>query len=201
MKIKKLFFIFFISIFFLQNQANAQLLDSLQFDTLSTYTNLNEALKNPDSVIKLVLKKKKLKEFPVEISQFKNLQYLDVSGNKIKEIPPTIGQLSQLQFLNISKNKIEYFPSNISELKNLKWLIAHKNEITAISADFTNLEKLEYADFWLNNISYFPNELSNLKYLRVLDLRGILINLENQKRIASLLPYTKIYFSPPCKCT
>ena len=37
--------------------AQNQLLDSLTLDTLTGFTNLQEALKNPDAVIKLVLRK------------------------------------------------------------------------------------------------------------------------------------------------
>jgi hypothetical protein len=49
--------------------ANAQvpLMDSLTLDTLTGFTNLQEALKNPDAVTKLVLRRQHLKSFPKEI--------------------------------------------------------------------------------------------------------------------------------------
>ena len=51
--------------------AQVQLLDSLTLDTLTGFTDLNEALKNPDAVTKLVLRKQHLKSFPKEILKFK----------------------------------------------------------------------------------------------------------------------------------
>ena len=83
-----LFYILFFSAFV---SAKAQLLDSLTLDTLTPYTTLAEALKEPDKVIKLQLRKQKFKNFPKEIYQFKNLQYLDLGKNNIKIIPDSIG--------------------------------------------------------------------------------------------------------------
>ena len=57
------------------------LLDSLTLDTMRAYTSLEEALKNPEKVIKLELRRKKLKSFPMEILKFPNLQYLDLTKN------------------------------------------------------------------------------------------------------------------------
>ena len=68
-----------------QTLAQQPLLDSLTLDTLTAYTSLEEALKNPELVIKLELRKKGLKVFPKEIIQFTNLQYLDLSKNKITD--------------------------------------------------------------------------------------------------------------------
>jgi Leucine-rich repeat (LRR) protein len=83
---------------------NAQVpLDSLTLDTLTGFTNLQEALKNPDAVTKLVLRRQHLKSFPKEILQFKNLQYLDISKNSIAELPDSIDKLINLQYFACSK--------------------------------------------------------------------------------------------------
>ena len=50
--------------------AQTVLLDSLKLDTVYSYTSLEEALKNPEKVIKLELRKQKLKSFPMEVSKF-----------------------------------------------------------------------------------------------------------------------------------
>ena len=70
---------------FSQDQ-NKVLLDSMQLEEAYSYIDLEEALKHPEMVVRLELRKKKLKEFPKEIFMFKNLQYLDVSKNQIKEL-------------------------------------------------------------------------------------------------------------------
>src|SRR4051812_5836167 len=93
--------------------AHAQLLDSLSLDTTTAFTSLEEALKQPENVIKLSLRRKKLKVFPPEIFKFPNLQYLDLSKNDIEELPSEIGNLKNLQTLIMSKNELTTVPAEI----------------------------------------------------------------------------------------
>jgi Leucine-rich repeat (LRR) protein len=181
-------------------EAQTQLLDSLTLDTLTAYTSLSEAMKNPDKVIKLELRKKKLKKFPEEIFKFKNLQYLDLSKNSIKEIPAEIDSLKYLQILILSKNELETLPKEIGELKMLQYLNVNQNELTSLPAQIGSLTNLKNLDLWSNNVDSFPSEMKYLKKLLVLDLRVILIPDAEQQRLQELLPKTKIYFSPYCKC-
>lgn len=189
--------IFFLSCFvFLR----AQLLDSLTLDTLKAFQSIEEALKQPDQVIKLELRKKKLKEFPSEIYQFKNLQYLDISKNNLSELPDSIEFLTNLQYLDVSKNKLQVFNSKIGKLENLFHLNLNNNEFSSIPVTIGNLKKLRSLDLWSNNLDVFPENLSKLKSLRVMDLRAILISDAEQSRIKSLLPRATIHFSPSCNC-
>jgi Leucine-rich repeat (LRR) protein len=176
------------------------LLDSLSLDTAKMYTTLAAALKNPDQVIRLSLRKQKLKVMPKEILQFKNLQYLDLSKNSIKELPPEIGDLKNLQYFSISKNDLEGFAPEIGKLTNLRWLIMNQNEMSLLPPQIGDLTKLEYLDLWSNNLDHFPDELKNLKKLKTMDLRVILIMDSEQNRLVTLLPETKIYFSANCNC-
>jgi Leucine-rich repeat (LRR) protein len=179
---------------------NNMLLDSLSLDTLQAYTDLNEALKNPDKVLKLVLRKQKLKEFPAAILQFKNLQYLDLSKNSIRELPPEIAKLQSLQYFSISRNSLEGFIPELGELVQLRWLIMNQNELSLLPPQIGKLVNLEYLDLWSNNLDHLPDDLRNLKNLKRLDLRVIMINDQEQSRIAGLLPNTKIFFSANCNC-
>jgi Leucine-rich repeat (LRR) protein len=183
-----------------KTSAQTPLLDSLTLDTLTAYTSISEAIKNPDKVIKLELRKKRYKEFPKEIFLFKNLQYLDLSKNNITEIPAEIGELKSLQILILSKNEIETLPKEIGELKMLQYLNVNQNEISSLPPQIGSLMNLKNMDLWSNNVDKFPSEIRNLKNLKVLDLRVILIPDAEQERVQSLLPSTKIYFSPYCKC-
>jgi len=185
---------------FLKMNAQTQLLDSLTLDTLKAYTSLAEALKDPEAVIKLELRKKKLKKFPVEILQFTNLQYLDLSKNNIKDLPVEIGQLKNLQYLAISKSGLEELVPQIGELTNLYYLNLNQNELSSLPMEIGKLENLKTLDLWSNNIDKFPEEITNLKSLKILDLRVILIPDAEQHRVQYLLPHTKIHFSPYCKC-
>ncbi|TND01824.1 MAG: hypothetical protein FD123_4200 [Bacteroidetes bacterium] len=180
--------------------AQQKLLDSLALDTMPGYTSLQEALKEPDKVIKLVLRKQKLKMFPKEILQFTNLQYLDLSKNDLKELPDSIGVLKNLQVLHLSKNEIEYLPKEIGELVNLKILDVNQNELVELPSSIGRLSKLEYLDLWSNNLERFPDTMKELKNLKLMDLRVILMSDELQLRLQQWLPHTKIYFSPNCKC-
>ncbi len=177
------------------------LLDSLTLATYDEFTDLDSARRDPDKVVKLSLRKKKYKDFPMQILKFKNLQYLDLSKNSIKELPDSIITLKKLQYLIVSKNGLEALPNTIGGLKNLKYLNVNQNEIGRLPYTFGNLENLEIADLWSNNLEYFPETLKQLSKLKVMDLRNILIPQIHQDNIQSMLPNTLIYFSPACKCS
>lgn len=189
-----------LGVFIQKSFSQIVLLDSLTLDTLKAYTNLEEALKNPEKVIKLELRKSKLKTFPMEIFKFPNLQYLDLSKNSIKEIPAEISQLKNLQYFAISKNGLEELPPQIGDLANLYYFNANQNELSSLPTSIGKLTKLRNFDLWSNNIDKFPDEIRNLKSLKVLDLRVILIPDIQQGNIQALLPNAKVYFSPYCKC-
>ena len=179
----------------------AQLLDSLSLDTTKTFTSLEEALKEPESVIKLSLRKMKLKTFPPEIFKFVNLQYLDLSKNNIEELPPEIESLKQLQVLIMSKNKLTTTHPNIGRLVNLKQLNLNQNSIVLFPPQIGDLENLEYLDLWSNEITELPDSMEKLKKLKVVDLRVIIMTEEKQKQIKEMFPATTIvYFTPNCNC-
>lgn len=189
-----------IVLLFCSQAIKAQLLDSLALDSLKPYTTIQSALRAPDKVIKLVLRKNKLKAFPSEISRFKNLQYLDLSKNNIKEIPAWIDTLQSLQVLILSKNNIDVLPVQVCRLINLKILNISQNEIELLPDQIGDLENLEVLDMWDNNLGNFPEQMTKLKKLKMVDLRAILIDEEVQQHLQNLIPFAKIYFSPSCKC-
>src|ERR1041385_3390173 len=79
--------------------AQTDLLDSASIMKSDEYTDLKLALENKDNVVRLNLRKQKLKSFPIEILQLKNLQYLDLGKNSIAVLPDSIVCLKKLQFL------------------------------------------------------------------------------------------------------
>lgn len=194
---KQLLYIF---LFFSFASSKAQLLDSMALDTLTAYTSIAEAMKNPDKVVKLVLRKQKLRAIPKEVFQFKNLQYLDLAKNNIKSIPDSIGVLTQLQYLDLSKNVIEQLTASLGKLTELFYLNINNNEFSSLPPQMGNLTKLRTLDMWSNNLDDFPENLKNMTSLQLLDLRNILIPDEKQRYISSLFPHTTIHFSPSCNC-
>lgn len=171
-----------------------------QKDTSFVYTSIEDALKNPEQVYKLRLSKLHLKEFPTEILQLKNLQYLDVSKNRIVKIPSEIKQLNNLRVLNISKNKIESLPDEICELIQLEKLIANQNQLVKLPEKIGDLKRLVVLDLWDTEITSLPESAQHLKNLKLLDLRHIQLNIREQESIKKLVPNAKVYFSPACNC-
>ena len=181
-------------------EGGGELLDSTQMEEVYTYMDLKEALAHPEMVIRLELKKQKLKTFPKEIFQFKNLQYLDLSKNQLKELPDSLYLLTKLQSLNVSKNKLGTFPKEIGKCTNLFYLNANNNDISLLPPQIGDLEKLRTLDLWSNELADFPETLSNLKQLRTLDVRVIMISDENLKLLKKWLPNAEVFYTPPCNC-
>ena len=142
-----------------------------------TFTNLQQALLQPDSVEKIVLRRQKLHAFPEELKKFKYLKTIDLGRNYISTIPAWVADFAYLEVVVLDNNSLEEIPSTLCTIITLKQL-----------------------DVWNNNISVFSPEMVNLKKLQVLDLRAILIDQDQQNAIAAMLPQTKIYFSPACRC-
>jgi Leucine-rich repeat (LRR) protein len=201
LRILFLFTVLLFSGMHLRAQKAIPLLDSISLDTMIGYTDLAEAMKNPEKVTKLTLRKMKLKAFPKEIWSFPNLQYLDLSKNQITEFPDSLSQLKNLQVLHLSKNKIEGLPRELGDMQNLVILDINNNELTMLPPQIGKLKKLQYLDLWNNSISIFPDELKEIsETLKVMDLRVILINYDGQDRLHKLLPKTIIYMDAPCHC-
>ena len=51
------------------------------------YTSLADAMNEPESVVKLDLRRSKIREWPEELKSFPNLLSLDLSKNKIDSLP------------------------------------------------------------------------------------------------------------------
>src|ERR1700751_1624089 len=197
-KIAIVFFLFSGRLF--SQSQNMVLLDSMQLEEAYSYIDLEEALKHPEMVIRLELRKKKLKEFPKEVFQFKNLQYLDISKNQIKELPDSIYLLTQLQYLDVSRNKLGTLPKEIGKMSNLAYLHATNNNLIGLPPQIGNLERLRVIDLWSNDLSEFPESLSKLKELTVLDIRAIMINVDEIRQLKKWLPNVEIKYDPPCNC-
>ena len=191
---------FSLSFFFLATLSKEQLLDSAALAAAPTYTNLQEALKEPGQVLKLVLRKQHLKSFPAEILKLKKLQYLDISKNSISELPDSISVLTDLQYFACSKTGLKSLPKEIGKLHNLTYLNLNQNDLQYLPPQIGNLEKLRILDLWSNSFEEYPNTFSGLKALKVIDLRNILINEETQTNLKNQMPHATVHMSPSCKC-
>ena len=189
-----------ISFVLYSTSVNAQLYKLSELDTIKEFQSIEDALKNPDAVIRLNLKGEKLKTVPKDIFLFKNLQELNLKKTRIDILPKEIGELKNLQILNISKNQLITLPAEIGELINLKILRASENELEYLPIEIGKLVELRFMDIWSNNLSGLPDEISNLKKLKKIDMRVIQYNERDQTEMKELLPNTEILFSKSCNC-
>lgn len=72
----------------------------------TTFYNLDKAKLKPELVTELNLSNTKLKLFPQEILEFKNLKFLVLSHNQITEVPDEINKLHKLIGIDLSNNPI-----------------------------------------------------------------------------------------------
>lgn len=142
-------------------------------------TSLDEAIKNSNTVTKLVLQRKKLTHIPYEVFNMPNLEELVLDGNNITEIPKEIGQLKKLKSLSVKYNQIETLPSEIGLLENLEKIELEYNNLQTIPIELCNLPKLRFLMIGKNNIQFLPDEIGNLTNLLELNLAysGALIKI------------------------
>ncbi|MFT6746993.1 MAG: Leucine-rich repeat (LRR) protein [Glaciecola sp.] len=169
-------------------------------DAIPVYTDLVIASQSPDSVIQLVLKKKKYNSFPDEIWAFKNIEFLDLSKNKLDSIPMRIKDFTHLKVLKLSKNNISSIPPELYQLSNLEILVLSDNEMAYVAPEIANLTKLKTLDLYRTNVALLPEEISRLEHLKFVDLRGISLNKRQQSDVLDIVLKAKVYFSPPCNC-
>ncbi|UPT67461.1 MAG: leucine-rich repeat domain-containing protein [Sphingobacteriales bacterium JAD_PAG50586_3] len=165
------------------------------------YRSLDEALKEPDKVQRLVLRRKGFKEFPKEIYKFKNLVELDLRGNNITDIPDSISTLIKLQYLNVSRNAVVKVSPEIGKLKDLIYLELGQNAIEVLPMEMAGLNSLQYLSLWENELTRLPYTFEKLDNLKEIDLRSIVLNTTQRDQIKETLPEkTVIFLSPDCNC-
>lgn len=137
------------------------------------YTNYAEALKNPEKVYNLNLSDVPLDSFPIDLSKFKNLQYLCVSNDQIEFIPREIEHLQNLRGLELKGANLKTLPSEFSELKNLEEIYLNVNKKTDFTQNvnvLSTLPKLTSLHLENGDLVALPNNFSMLTHLENLYL-------------------------------
>lgn len=178
----------------------AQTIPYADLDTAKVYTDIEKALENPEIVCRLDLTRKRLKEVPEDILQFKNLQELNLNRNKLDSLPPWLNQLQNLMIFSASRNEIETIPKEICRLPELHVLDMSNNYLKAIPKNIHKAKKLEELILWSNLISNFPPTLAQCENLKLVDLLHNEMSVNEQERIKFLLPDIELIMSPPCQC-
>lgn len=174
--------------------------ERIPVDSFPVYRTLSPASVPADSVFRIDLSKQKRTEVPEELRKFKNLRELKLNKNGIDFLPAWIGEFEALEVLDISSNRLRALPPEIGNLSSLINLQANRNLLETLPHEIGQLTQLEMIGLWDNEIVYLPDEMKMLKNLKVLELRGILFNEEEQNQIRELLPQAEVFLSPPCHC-
>lgn len=100
-----------------------------------------------------------IKILPLEISEFKQLRYLDISDNQIEKLPEGIGELNKLEELIIRGNNLKELPKSIKNLSSLVGLYASNNNFVKFPEDLDSLKSLRELELSYNKITEIPSKL------------------------------------------
>ena len=125
----------------------------------------------PQNVRIIDLRNNKLKKFPEEIINFKNLDTLKLDNNSIHSIPSTIFSSFSPKFFSISNNYLKGIPIEISLWqKNLEYLNISVNFIAHLPKEIGLLSNLKSLHINNNSFVYIPNDLRKLSNLKEIGL-------------------------------
>lgn len=168
-----------LSFSFLTSSLFAQSSDTvlLSYEKLAkvkAYTDLEEALKNPEKVIALDLSGKELEELPESIGTFKNLQLLKLGYGIKSSTPQRI----------IRKSK--HIGGGILHLDRGTGKYVAYNQLTQLPDTLTSLTKLQYIDLNNNSFKDVPMILKEIKSLKTINFYGCYQLIDNKAEIDAL---------------
>lgn len=137
------------------------------------YTRLEDALKEPDKVIKLNLENQANTDVLKQIYKFKNLEYLNLRHTGINALPDNINALKNLKVLDLGDNNLTILPKSFSDLKNLTELYLDHEKDLKLGEDFeilSRLQSLRILHLENNNITKLPKNLNKLNQIEQLYL-------------------------------
>ncbi|XP_036189676.1 leucine-rich repeat-containing protein 2 [Myotis myotis] len=114
-----------------------------------------------------------LKSIPPELGECENLEKLDCSGNlELTELPFELSNLKQVTFVDLSANKFSSVPICVLRMSSLQWLDISNNSLSDLPQDIDRLEELQTFLLYKNKLTYLPYALLNLKKLTLLVVSG-----------------------------
>nr|XP_023403552.1 leucine-rich repeat-containing protein 2 [Loxodonta africana] len=115
----------------------------------------------------------RLKSIPPELGYCENLEKLDFSGNlELTELPFELSNLKQVAFVDISANKFSSIPICVLRMSDLQWLDVSSNHLNDLPQDIDRLEELQTFLLYKNKLTYLPYALLNLKKLTLIVVSG-----------------------------
>lgn len=137
------------------------------------FTSLDSALRMPDSVKYLNLRKQQIVKLPVNIGLLKNVTSIDLGECGLTAFPKEVLACSQLATLNLEGNPLKSVPPEISQLSGLIRLYLKNTGITGLPATIGKCQLLSTLDISQNPLASLPvKELNTLPRLRSLTIGG-----------------------------
>ncbi|KAB1281928.1 Leucine-rich repeat-containing protein 2 [Camelus dromedarius] len=85
-----------------------------------------------------------LKSIPPELGDGEDLEKLDCSGNLgLTELPFELSNLKQVSFLDVSANQLSSIPTCVPRMSNLRWLDISNNNLNDLPQDIDRLEEMQ----------------------------------------------------------
>ncbi|MEJ1285855.1 lactotransferrin [Cricetulus griseus] len=114
-----------------------------------------------------------LRSIPPELGDCENLERLDCSGNlDLMELPFELSNLKQVTFVDISANNFSSVPICVLRMCRLQWLDISSNNLSDLPQDIDRLEELQSFLLYKNKLTYLPQAMLNLKKLTLLVVSG-----------------------------
>lgn len=107
---------------------------------------------------------KKIPKLP-NLSKFKKLDQLLLSGISLTDIGPSIGSLQTLELLSLSDNKIKSLPKEIGDLKNLDFLNIKGNQIEHIPEELSKLDESNGGKLY--RIAVLQSDIGEVNYQKL----------------------------------
>ncbi len=145
------------------------------------FTSLDEALRQPDSVVKLDLSGQDLDALPAAVLELRELRLLLLNNNRLTSLPADLGRLAKLSELELNHNAFTTFPRPLLDLTALNELELSGNRLDALPADLDRLAGLTELELLDNQITDLPPALGRLAHLEELKL--------DRNRLATLPPW------------
>jgi len=135
------------------------------------YSNLEEALKEPENVFRLNLSNQNFKMPSDSIwMKFINLEYLSLKNDHLKVIPLGLGNLKKLSVLDLSGNDFQVLPPSFSNLENLTELFLNDEKKIDFNTSLMIISKLP-------NLRILHLENDNLKSMPQMKIDFLFLQL------------------------
>ncbi|HOV92887.1 MAG TPA: leucine-rich repeat domain-containing protein [Candidatus Kapabacteria bacterium] len=135
------------------------------------------------------LDNQKLKQIPSLLPQ--NMESFSCNNCKLREFPNQLTTYKNLKTLILSNNNMKEFQAN--QFSNLTMLDLSNNKIKQIDGDFAqNMPHLEYLFLQNNSIKELALSITNMKKLKVLNISGNKIPFSTIQSLIQALPNTLI---------